>query len=86
MSHYVVINSDKSVEYFPDNTPYHFRTQFQSPLLLNGIWKVALVDINLTTSKMKTKDPLYIYSDICGDNFVDGEKYNFLRMIKAHIF
>lgn len=83
MSHYVIIHSDGSKRYFPDNTSCHFRTHFQSILDLEGIWKVALVEINLATTTPKTKQNLYVYSNICGESFVDGEKENLLRVLRA---
>lgn len=83
MSHYVVIHSDKSQTYFPENTTVHFRSQFQSPLNLKGVWKVALVDIALPPSTSKTKQNIYVHSDVCGETFVDGEKENLLRVVRA---
>lgn len=83
MSHYVIIHSDESAEYFPGNRSFHFRTHFQSPLNLDGVWKVALVDINLATNSPKTKQNVYMYSDICSESFVDGEKENLLRVLRV---
>lgn len=78
MSHYAVIHSDRSLDYFPKNKAYDFRTYFQSPLNLTGNWYVALVDINLQAAGSKTKQNLYVHSDIAGDSFVD-----LLRMVRA---
>lgn len=84
MSHYVVIHSDGCANYFPDNKPYHFRSHFQSPLNLHGTWKVALVDITLTSfGGTKTRKNLYLHSDICEESFLDGEKEALLRPIRA---
>ena len=82
MSHYVIINSDQCLEYFPDNEPYRFRTYLQAPLNLSGVWKVALVDINLFETKTKTKQILYLHSNICGESIIDGEKEDLLRLLK----
>lgn len=83
MSLYVIVHSDESKKYFPGNKTCSFWTHFQSPLYLEGSWKVALVDINLTTTTPKTKQNLYMYSDICGESFLDGEKENLLRVLRA---
>lgn len=83
MSHYVIIHSDQNKKYFPDNKSCHFRCHFQSTLNLDGVWKVALVDINLTTSIPKTKQNVYMYSDICGESFVDGQRESLLRLVRA---
>jgi len=32
---YVVLSSDKSSSYFPNNTPYRFKSHVNAPLLVN---------------------------------------------------
>ena len=82
MAHYVVIQSNKNLDYFPDNKPFRFRTYLQSALNLKGNWKVALVDIFVLENSVKSKQNLYVHCDICGESIVDGEKDNLLRMVK----
>lgn len=43
MSIYLTMSSDKSMEYFSQNEPYKFKTHLNAPLLLEGVWRVALV-------------------------------------------
>jgi len=73
-----VINSDKKLNYFSDNKPYHFCTHFQYPLNLGGVWKVDLVDIYMMESKIKVRDSLYVHCDVCGETIIDGGKDNLL--------
>ena len=82
MSHYVVIRSDQNLNYFPENQPFHFRTHFQTPLNLKGIWKVALVDIHIADSA-KVRFNLFMHCNICDGCILDGERENLLRMVKS---
>lgn len=80
MSIYVVLSSDKSLNYFPDNTPFRFKSRFNAPLILEGTWKVALVEVDIG-STVSIQDPIYIHSSICQDSIVEGEKNPLLRRI-----
>lgn len=53
-----------------------------APLLLEGIWKVALVDVDIVSSDSRT-DAIYLYSSICGESIVEGEKRPLLRRLVA---
>ena len=86
MSFYVTVNSDECLQYFPENMPYHFRTHLQSSQYLNGNWKVALLDIQMSETGKNgrlIKDNLYIHCDVCSESILDGEKENLLRMVKS---
>lgn len=45
MSIYVVVPSNSSMEYFPDNTLANFRVKLGKPLVLDGRYEVALTEI-----------------------------------------
>jgi hypothetical protein len=49
------MSSDKSLEFFPQNKSYKFKSHLSAPLLLEGTWRIALVeaDISCTLSKIK---------------------------------
>lgn len=79
----MIIHSDGSKKYFSQNSSNHFHSYLQAPLTLNGTWKVALVDIVLNPTGSKTKQNLYIHSDVCGESIVDGQNQNLLRMVRA---
>ena len=78
MSVYVTMSSDKALKYFPQNKSYTFK-----PLLLEGVWRVALVDVDIISSTSKT-DAIYLYSSICGESIVEGEKRPLLRRLPAN--
>jgi hypothetical protein len=48
------MSSDRALHYFPQNNPYNFKTHLNAPLLLEGVWKVALVDVDIVSSTSKT--------------------------------
>ena len=80
MSLYVILSSDKSLNYFPQNTPYKFRSQLSTPLNLNGMWKVALMEANISSS-ISSMEALYVHSNICDDSIVNGYKKPLLRRL-----
>lgn len=80
MSLYAILGSNNSLNYFPHNKPYRFRSQLNVPLNMNGMWKVALMEAEISTSLSKT-DALYVYSNICGDSIVNGRSEPLLRRL-----
>ena len=45
MSMYVVVPSNSSMDYYPDNTLASFRVKLGKPLILDGPYEVALTEI-----------------------------------------
>jgi len=82
MSIYLTMSSDKSMEYFGQNKPYKFKTHLNAPLLLEGVWRVALVEADIICTTSRT-DAIYLYSDICGESIVEGENRPLLRRLPA---
>lgn len=82
MSIYVVLSSDMSSTYFPDNKPFRFKSHFNSPLLLEGSWKVALIEAEISSTLSKT-EAIYLHSSICQDSIVEGDKKPLLRRIMS---
>lgn len=80
MSFHMVLNSDKSLNHFPDNKPCHFRTVIKIPLVLRGIWKVALLEIGFQQQNPIHQN-LYIYCSVCSGTIVDGEVTQLLRRL-----
>jgi len=76
------MSSDRALTYFPQNNPYNFKTHLTAPLLLEGVWKVALVDVDIVSSTSKA-EAIYLYSTICGESIVEGEKKPLLRRLPA---
>ena len=81
----VYIRSDESNAYFPENKPWHFKVHLKSPLVLNQKSTVALLEIEASASKprtlYKTNTTLFVYSDICRESVLNGEKKTILRRI-----
>ncbi|CAC5362562.1 unnamed protein product [Mytilus coruscus] len=82
MSFYVTISNDKGKEYYPNNKAYKFTSHLNAPLILNGVWRVALVEADITSTNSKV-DPIYLYSNICGESIIYGEQKPLLRRITA---
>lgn len=83
MSFYMIVNSDRCSEYFPTNTAYRFSTYLKFPLALTGSWKVALAEIKVSDNRMHADShrDVYVYSSICEESIVDGEKQSLLRRL-----
>ena len=82
MSIYVTMSSDRALHCFPQNKSYNFKTHLNAPLLLEGVLKVALVDVDIVSSTSKT-EAIQLYSGICGESIVEGEKKPLLRRLPA---
>ena len=80
MSIYVILSSDKSSNYFPENKPHRFKSHLNAPLVLEGTWKVALLEAEITSTLSK-EDAIYLHSSICQDSIVEGEKKPLLRRL-----
>ncbi|MES9902425.1 MAG: hypothetical protein ABW168_07050 [Sedimenticola sp.] len=80
MSLYLTVSSETSLAYFPDNKPYQFKIKLSSEKTFVGLWKVALLDIVLKDEEMRGNQ-LYIYANICGESFVNGEHGQLLRKV-----
>ena len=81
---YLYVKSDESNAYFSDNTAFRFKVHLKLPLILHGKWKVALTEFYAQeVSKSKTKDinALYIYTDLCKESIVHGEEQPLLRRL-----
>ena len=78
------IRSDESDRMFSENQVQSFRIHLKSPLMLNQLWKVALVECSANCGKAKLKkhqQDLFIYSDICTGSIVEGEDKPLLRRL-----
>jgi hypothetical protein len=76
----VYLKSDESNSYFPDNKPWNFKVRMDSPLIFQGIWKVALTDFYAAGSKTPTKI-LNIFSNISDTSILGGYHRQILRRV-----
>lgn len=82
MSVYVILSSDKSLNYFPNNKLFKFKSHLNSPLILNGKWKVALLESDIASSSSISK-AVYLYSNVCGESTVEGEQKPLFQRLMA---
>lgn len=82
MSFYMIVNSQQSASVFPDNKPFKFFTHLKSKLALNGVWKVALIDIKIPPNNhMFEQKDVYLFSNMCGESIIDGVYKPLLRRV-----
>ena len=81
MSFYVIIHSDRSLDYFPDNQPFQFKCYFDKPLTLEGNWELALCEKDINEKVQKPS--LYVNCDLCQSIIVDGKSKTVLRKVNA---
>jgi len=85
MDRYIYVKNDESNAYFSENTTWNFRVHLDLPLFLPGLWKVALLEFSASeTTKSKSGEELYIYSDLCKESIVHGEERPLLRRLKKN--
>ena len=83
MSFYVIIHSDQSLDYFPDNQPFQFKCHFDKALSLDGKWEVALCEIDINEKVQKPS--LYVACDLCQSTIIYGRSKNVLRKVNADL-
>jgi hypothetical protein len=84
MERYLYIQSDESDAYFSDNEVYRFKVHLNMPLTLSGKWAVGLTEFNaveVSKSRTKSTDSLYVYTDLCKESIVHGEEQPLLRRV-----
>ncbi|GFX70584.1 uncharacterized protein TNCV_875581 [Trichonephila clavipes] len=55
---HIILPSNSSMQYFPVNSPNHFRTKLSRPITLNGEWECCLSEVTLP-GKYFTIQPRY---------------------------
>lgn len=80
---YVVLSSDKSSEFYPNNKPYQFKSHLNAPIVLEGTWIVALIEADISSS-FSNEEALYLHSSICKETIVEGEKKPLMRRLLAN--
>lgn len=81
MSFYVIANSNQSLNLFPGNSPFHFRLHLNTPLILDGVWKVGLSEVYIQDNPVWTDHHLYIYCSVCDKSVIDGDSRALLRRL-----
>ena len=84
---FIYVKSDESNDYFADNSTYKFKVHLKLPMYLYGKWTVGLVQFHATEkgkSATKVDEGLYIYTDLCKENIVDGQERPLLRRVEKN--
>ena len=79
-SFYVTLPSNASFDVYPDNKKSNYTTQFNTPLVLDGNYEVALAHITCTPNIRNDYGQIIIknYLDQL-PNFVSNQNFNFLK-------
>ena len=78
----IVLRSTDCENYFKDNKTYNFRVKLNKPLILDGIWKIALTDFAFSSTKnFPRQEELYFCSNICKDSYVGCSVIPLLRNV-----
>ena len=85
MDRCIYVQSDESDDYFSNNDIFKFKVHLNTPLTLQGFWKVALVEFHVREkAKTKADEALYVYTDICKESIVHGEEKALLRRLQKN--
>ena len=79
---YYYLNWRDSVHLNSQNKPNNFIINLPKPVSLEGCWEVALTEHRIKTS---SKDPIYVFSDICEDSYVFGALSPVLRRLDKKV-
>jgi hypothetical protein len=60
-----------------------FKSHLNAPITLDGNWRMALIKADITSTLSK-ENAIYIYSCICQDSIVEGEKKPMLRRLMSN--
>ena len=78
---YLFLSSRDSQFTHPNNNAWHFTVDLRKYIALTGLWKCALMDIHYDGDK---GEPLYVFTDICADNFVQDRRFPVLRLVHGY--
>ena len=65
MDKYIYIQSDDSDAFFKSNELYHFRIHLDTPLTLEGFWKIGLLEFNAFIDTKKIKKNIHFLTKVC---------------------
>jgi hypothetical protein len=76
--HYLVLSSTDSTTLFSDNTGNDFTVYLPQPLILKGIWQVAVTQVSLETDNPSFPGVM-LCCDLCENSIVGSEQHPILR-------
>lgn len=81
-SFYILLQSDSSINLFPQNSVFNFRSKLNKQYNLNDDWVVALCDLELYLSDTYlSENNLYIFCDIIAETQVGNTDEQMLRRV-----
>ena len=54
----IIVSSEDSKNYFPQNNPFHFTSQFSKPIELSGKWIISLKALSFELDNAGTGEPV----------------------------
>lgn len=82
MSAYLFLKSSDCLDLFPNNKAYDFHIHLKQSLQLEGIWNVALLELEVDSWISKHKrNEIYVYCNICSDSLVSNRTAPILRRV-----
>lgn len=83
MDFYIYANSSDNISNHPSNKSSDFTIEFPNELVLQGEWVCALTEFHAVCNEESPNvDGLYVFCDICLDNFIMDAKLPLLRRIQ----
>ena len=79
MDLYLYLHSTQCLDVYPDNTPWSFKVQFNGPLILNGLWTIALTEFH-TLDNIR-QFPLDVYCNWFDSSFVGSNQLPIVRRL-----
>ena len=80
MEHYLNLRSSNSLMYHPSNTPLDFTVELGRDMILEGEWKIALLDF---ACELGDSDHLRVCCDVCCPSWVDDQYLPVIRTFPA---
>ena len=77
---YIVVSNQHSKQYFPNNSPSHFRVCLDQYIDFKNAHECALVDFTCTTANFEMPlQPIYIYFNLISEQLIGGSRNSHAR-------
>ena len=78
---YVFLRSDDSLDVYPSNMAYHFKTHLNSPVVVRDGCEVGLSEFHCVDDLSGLQTELCIHSNICEKSVLQTKDQSVLRII-----
>ena len=77
---YIVVSNHHNKQYFPNNSPSHFRVCLDQYIDFKNAHESALVDFTCTTTNFETPlQPIYIYFNLISEQLIGDSRNSLVR-------